>query len=566
MPILILGICLVQLLVTDLTAVRAFEPPPAYRPHDPPRIAPALADVYDLLYFGKSRPYWIRMHVRSAGRPFARAFERWLDALFYDLDVNGDGYLDAEECRRIPPNPTVTQMMLNGYPIFGGFPSPSLNQLDENHDGKVSRSELAEYYLRGPLPFVRILPAYSPDPYAATLNQTIFELLDANQDDRISRDEMRTAEKLLDRLDLNDDECLSALELAPALFSQQQSIPFSVPGASQFLFTRPDLPPRDLARQLLQCYDRDKDFHLTRKEIGLDDTAFAALDRDGNGKLDVPELADYFAHGLPDLVLVVSFADGANVGVIDRVHSWRTGVSVASIRPGTWDVHLGELHIRLDRPYSTLLSPQRGQPRNSYRQQITGAFMQAAAGKSHVAESDLDSPSGRQLRGLFPYADRNRDRKLTMPELNAFFDLDFRVSDVTLNLSLFSTSRNWFVELDINHDGRLSRKELQNAWETLTGGREPPGGMLSRPSGDDRLNLIFHRGPTLYPNVNQAYLNPSLPPPPTRGPLWFRKMDRNRDGYVSRREFLGTKAEFDRLDRNGDGLIDVEEAEAAEKK
>src|SRR5262249_62218353 len=31
---------------------------------------------------------------------------------------------------------------------------------------------------------------------------------------------------------------------------------------------------------------------------------------------------------------------------------------------------------------------------------------------------------------------------------------------------------------------------------------------------------------------------------PTRGPLWFRKMDRNGDGDVSEREFLGTPEEF----------------------
>jgi hypothetical protein len=40
-------------------------------------------------------------------------------------------------------------------------------------------------------------------------------------------------------------------------------------------------------------------------------------------------------------------------------------------------------------------------------------------------------------------------------------------------------------------------------------------------------------------------------------------MDRNRDGDVSRREFLGPREAFDRLDRDRDGLIDPEEAAAA---
>jgi Ca2+-binding EF-hand superfamily protein len=50
-----------------------------------------------------------------------------------------------------------------------------------------------------------------------------------------------------------------------------------------------------------------------------------------------------------------------------------------------------------------------------------------------------------------------------------------------------------------------------------------------------------------------------------RGPVWFRKMDRNGDGDVSQTEFLGTSEQFRRIDSDGDGLIDVSEAERADK-
>ena len=49
--------------------------------------------------------------------------------------------------------------------------------------------------------------------------------------------------------------------------------------------------------------------------------------------------------------------------------------------------------------------------------------------------------------------------------------------------------------------------------------------------------------------------------PPSAGPLWFRKMDRNGDGDISRREFPGTDAVFQQLDSDGDGLISAAEAE-----
>jgi hypothetical protein len=51
---------------------------------------------------------------------------------------------------------------------------------------------------------------------------------------------------------------------------------------------------------------------------------------------------------------------------------------------------------------------------------------------------------------------------------------------------------------------------------------------------------------------------------PVRGPLWSRKLDRNQDGDVSRREFAGTDEQFARIDTDGDGLISVVEADRAD--
>jgi hypothetical protein len=42
-------------------------------------------------------------------------------------------------------------------------------------------------------------------------------------------------------------------------------------------------------------------------------------------------------------------------------------------------------------------------------------------------------------------------------------------------------------------------------------------------------------------------------------------MDRNGDGDVSRREFLGTREDFNRIDTDGDGLIDADEAQRADE-
>jgi hypothetical protein len=128
--------------------------------------------------------------------------------------------------------------------------------------------------------------------------------------------------------------------------------------------------------------------------------------------------------------------------------------------------------------------------------------------------------------------------------------------------------------LDRNRDGVLGLREVREAPKVLaTLQRDADGFVTSesilptyvmqlgqgrthfnRISGGDVVTLT-DAGRLEYPSGDVA-----------GGPLWFRKMDRNGDGDVSRSEFLGSPEEFRKLDLDGDGLISREEAEAAEEK
>src|SRR5262249_49115047 len=156
----------------------------------------------------------------------------------------------------------LSQLLVNGYPNFAAAPSPALAQLDDNRDGRVSRRELEEYYLRNLLPLVRIHPALNADPYADSVNAALFRLLDRNKDGRLSKAEVVAAEKLLDQLDMDDDECLSALELAPSIFTRGATGANRSPSMNQFAISRPGWEPKGIAQQFLQRYDKDKDYQL----------------------------------------------------------------------------------------------------------------------------------------------------------------------------------------------------------------------------------------------------------------------------------------------------------------
>src|SRR5262249_59286166 len=83
-------------------------------------------------------------------------------------------------------------------------------------------------------------------------------------------------------------------------------------------------------------------------------------------------------------------------------------------------------------------------------------------------------------------------------------------------------------------------------------------GLLSPGEVPRRFRVTLSRrlsgvGPNLGPVVVRRDGPPA--PRPAVGPVWFQKMDRNRDGVVSRREFLGTHDDFPRIDTNGVVLL-----------
>jgi Ca2+-binding EF-hand superfamily protein len=130
-------------------------------------------------------------------------------------------------------------------------------------------------------------------------------------------------------------------------------------------------------------------------------------------------------------------------------------------------------------------------------------------------------------------------------EVKAAFE---RLAPGVVSLTAVPGPVSWFDRLDTDHDGQLSVAELRQAKAILTGAA----------INDTGVSLILVPGLAAPPAVPfiRTFTREA-------GPAWFRAMDRNGDGYVSPREFLGTPEQFRKIDTNGDGLISPEEAAAA---
>jgi Ca2+-binding EF-hand superfamily protein len=546
-----------------------FLPSPAFS-QPLPKLTKDQTDIYDLLYMGKSRPYFIRFHVRMNDKPYGELWKQYMNALFADLDVNRDGYIDRKELRRILTADSLKQLISSHAVNLRAEYRPDFDDLDTNRDGRISRDELEQYYLRGGVTLTRIIPGYNVDPFAEMVSKAIFRHLDKNGDGRLTKEEVQQAESLLEKLDLNEDEMLSLNEIVPEIALGRANPVVTVDQneiARKFIVATPLQPASHLAQTLLHYYDRDKDFHLTREESGLDAEAFGKLDRDGNGKLDVPELADWFANGLPDLELRISFHRTSASGWAEVQSYRKQSVKVTELPNGVIKARIGDVGLEIGGGANTVFSPLVSNFLENNRQATRQIFQQLAKGKDYVEKHDLLGANVPYLSTAFEIGDRNNDGKLTLAELDAYLNLQFQAMESGLGLTVYSQTRNWFTALDTNGDGRLSRMELKNAWKSLTTYLGTTDDVIDGIGGPTELRLILHRGQV----AHQNYVPPNgaqrrSAPAPARGPLWFRMMDRNGDGYVSRREFLGSKEEFDRIDTNHDGLISPEEAEAATKK
>lgn len=495
------------------------------------------ADVQDVLLLSPLQPIRLRLRIYSGGVPFRTARRNAFEALFAELDGDADGQLSP---------PQVAQFL--AY-----LPRDRLPGRTSAAPGAMTRAE--------PTTRIALLARAEALVPALVLRQqlssrgagpALIPLLDRDGDGRLSQAELKSTEESLHCRDFNDDGLISEEELlaGPSVAQHDRAgNPVAVEGP--LLLLEADTDATRLADILLARYDRNRDGELacaSPAEVTLPDEVRSLVDENHDRSLSRQELR--LLMDLPRAVEMV-FALGRGGPATPR----DVPASSYTLRrklDGGYRLALGALEVDF-----------RKNNRDPARDEDDLRFESFDAN----ADGFLDDE---ELQGLAAIADKsvldgNGDGNVSREELQTFVRRRSLVAAAQLSLNVTDQGYDLYSTLDVNSDGLLTPREMRSAVQLLESADRGRDGYLR--SDDISYNLLLElvRGKPRAAGDLRAMRRQaaSRVKVEKNGPAWFRKMDRNDDGDVTLREFLGDRQAFLKLDADGDGLLSANEASQA---
>lgn len=557
-------------------AVLVLPLPPFESPTQAQRRAPASeagpdTDDYDVVFLGPEGAVFFRLKINPGEYSVDTIRRRYADGVFRVLDRDGDQTLSEPEARSIP---AAGQRVPGAEPLGDRWA-----ELDQSpRDGSISADELYQFIDE------KLGPRFRIEARSLRLQQTV-QLngeLDVDGDELITRAEIEQGMLVLRPYDFDDDETLSVAELQPfptAILQAQQQERLSRP-AELAVVALDNAEHRQVALQrICNLYGRSgeqgsgSDASVPVERIGIPQDALGEYDRNRDAVLDERELANLLESPAPayELLIRVRASDvqapwtksQSALAKYDPAPAPRPRTRYANRRSELLLAGM-EVNVRARSDIAAGISDADTMIL-FYLQKIREAD---ADKNGYLTEAEFASLNVGAIE--FAAVDENRDGMVVYDELKTALKQLAALEQAALLLEISDDAKTLFEILDANLDNRLGSREFREGPVRMRQYDANRDGRLARSEMRTKYGLEISLARPNFLNVSLA--NPNMMQqarqgrvrPATAGPTWFRKMDRNQDGDLTWREFLGERGDFTRIDTNQDGLIDLQEAVAAE--
>ncbi|MDB5389046.1 MAG: hypothetical protein JWM11_4692 [Planctomycetaceae bacterium] len=512
-----------------------------------PVASPAEIPTEDLVFLGADHPIFVRLFASIDGKEIRTARADRVAKTLAELDDNHDGVIDQAERTAHPRafrSLGVPEKWTNLLPLVDRNPQ----------DEKISSDEIVQFLADRFGPTVTLASRVRRGNQAVEL----FDLIDADHDQRLTDAELKEMPVRLHKLDADGDDAFSVVEVEPFRNPFGGGVPTGA-------VTPEDLPwviAKSAAERLLTRFDvAPKDQALSARELGQPEASIATADVDHSGGLSLAELQKWLPTVTPQYALITSaFKRKAGRTELSWVDYTSTTDGPAKPRRET----AKNLEVKLaDQPFQLqMTSTARGLESdtiNFYRNQ----FRRADVDKNKYLDKTEFNALG-SLGAGFEMLDVDDNGQIYEPELVDYLSLETASEQSRVILSVDRNEQSLFSLLDRNSDRRLTPREYMSTFDRWQSFDHDGDRILNRSelSGRMRMTVELPKPKLFQPNLfqsNQMSGDPLIKNQ-ADGPAWFQGMDRNKDGDVSRREFLGTEVQFRKWDRNGDGLISKDEA------
>ncbi|QDT55378.1 transaldolase/EF-hand domain-containing protein [Caulifigura coniformis] len=507
--------------------------------------APGPSDAQRVVLLAPAGPVLVGIRLETGSHSIRQVRDAFCDGLFKRLDADQSGKLEAAE-----------QAYLPMFRRVGGGGAAAAQSFAT--EGVLTTEGLRKYIDD------QLGPLFSVEMKAPRADQTVrlLDALDVNDDGVLSLEEVAESAKALARYDLDDDESLSVAELQPFPQSvrqaQRQQAAEEGRGSRVFLVA----PPSDLApvlAEMKKLYAVAEGIEAAR--CGLKEGA-GGFDTNNDGRLDDNELRKWITDGAIDIELTAAWREvgrGLPPVLTTTIPKSPRLVPGRTVSRRQWEARVDDVPMQLN------LFDNRGFAGNSVSLFLTKARTLDRDKNDYLDEAEF---AGLGTNSPFTAVDLNHDGMVKTDEIREYFQTMSQLSQTRVVMTFSDDVVSLFQVMDADRTNRLSPREMMTLRERVQpfdrngNGQFDPGDFVSKYT----LTMAFAMP------EGMEFTPAAMPMTGTTGgvrrtrlggPLWYQRMDRNRDGDISWREFLGPRARFDAVDTDHDGLISKDEAEAA---